>query len=310
MDLARSYTIRESSHRIHNPFTDEQLATLGQALSPPPGAEMLDLACGTGEMLCTWARDHHLTGTGVDKSTIFIAAARARAIELGVAGQVGFVHGDASGYIAGRPVDIAACIGATWIGGGVPGTIDLLRRSLAPGGMMLIGEPYWRQEPPDQATVEGCCAASIIDFLPLPELLEQFGHLGCDVVEMVLASQDSWDRYEAAQWLNIRRWLDDNPGDELAGEMRAELTAGPARYARYQREYLGWGVFALMDRLPGGRTLQVSGQGRRSAEVSEDGDHGLAARTRFLAKQRCDYGTAAILRPRLDKFGLAARTRR
>jgi hypothetical protein len=22
---------------------------------------MLDLACGTGELLCTWARDHHVT---------------------------------------------------------------------------------------------------------------------------------------------------------------------------------------------------------------------------------------------------------
>jgi len=32
---------------------------------------------------------------------------------------------------------------------------------------------------------------------------------------MVLASQDSWDRYAAAQWLNIRRWLDANPGDVL-----------------------------------------------------------------------------------------------
>jgi len=65
---------------------------------------------------------------------------------------------------------------------------------------------------------------------------------------MVLASQDSWDRYAAAQWLNIRRWLDANPGDELAAEMRAELDTSPARYARYEREYLGWGVFALMDR--------------------------------------------------------------
>jgi hypothetical protein len=30
--------------------------------------------------------------------------------------------------------------------------------------------------------------------------------------------------------------------------MRAELATSPARYARYQREYLGWGLFALMDR--------------------------------------------------------------
>jgi hypothetical protein len=39
-----------------------------------------------------------------------------------------------------------------------------------------------------------------------------------------------------------------NPDDELADEMRAELATAPARHVRYQREYLGWGVFALMDR--------------------------------------------------------------
>ncbi len=248
MDLPRSFTIRESSHRIHNPFTSEKLTTLGKALDPSPGTRMLDLACGTGEMLCTWARDHQVTGIGVDISTVFIGSARARAVELGVADRVGFVHGDATGHVADDPVDIAACIGATWIGGGAAGTVELLRRSLAPGGMMLIGEPYWRREPPDQATVEGCHATARDDFLPLPELLELFGELGCDVVEMVLADQDGWDRYVAAQWLNIRRWLDENPDDELAAEMRAELSTDPVRHVRYEREYLGWGVFALMNR--------------------------------------------------------------
>ncbi|WP_328394693.1 class I SAM-dependent methyltransferase [Streptomyces sp. NBC_00390] len=248
MDLPRSFTIRESSHRVCNPFTSEKLAILGQAISPSPGTRMLDLACGKGELLCTWARDHGVTGTGVDISTVFIGAARARAVELGVADRVGFVHADASGHVADDPVGIAACVGATWIGSGVPGTVELLRRSLAPGGMMLIGEPYWRREPLDQATVHACHVARKDDLLPLPELLEQFGDLGCDVVEMALADQDSWDRYVAAQWLNIRRWLDANPDDELADEMRAELAAAPAQHARYQREYLGWGVFVLMNR--------------------------------------------------------------
>lgn len=248
MDLPRIFTIRESSHRIHNPFTPGKLAALGQALHLEPGTRILDLASGSGEMLCTWARDHRVTGTGVDISTIFTEQARARAAELGVDDQVDFIHADAAGFVADTPVDLVACVGATWIGGGVAGTAELLSQSLRPGGLMLIGEPYWREEVPDQETARACGAGGTEDFLLLPELIEQFGVLGFDVVEMVLADQDSWDRYQAAQWLNLRRWLDDNPDDELAAEVRAELTTDPARYTRYQREYLGWGVFALMRR--------------------------------------------------------------
>jgi len=141
---------------------------------------------------------------------------------------------------------VAACLGATWIGGGVAGTIELLARSLRPGGIILIGEPYWRQLPPAEDVAEGCLANSISDFLMLPELLASFGRLGYDVVEMVLADQDGWERYEAAKWLTMRRWLEANPDDEFAKEVRAKLTSEPERYAAYTREYLGWGVFALM----------------------------------------------------------------
>ncbi|WP_447709925.1 hypothetical protein [Mycobacterium sp. C31M] len=49
-------------------------------------------------------------------------------------------------------------------------------------------------------------------------------------------------------WFNMRRRLDAIPDDELTSQVRAELTVEPARYTRYQREYLGWGVFALMQR--------------------------------------------------------------
>jgi SAM-dependent methyltransferase len=245
VDIPRIFTLRESEHRIHNPFTAEKYAVLGEALRLEPGSTVLDLASGSGEMLCTWARDHDLTGTGVDLSVTFTERARARAVELGVADRVRFVHADAAGWISEEPVDLAACVGATWIGGGVAGTVDLLARSLRPGGTMLIGEPYWRRTPPDQETVEACGATALDDFLPLPGLLAHLGGLGYDVVEMVLADQQSWDRYQAAQWLTLRRWLDAHPDDELASEVRAELAEGPARYARSTREHVGWGVFAL-----------------------------------------------------------------
>ncbi|OEV04480.1 SAM-dependent methyltransferase [Streptomyces oceani] len=248
MDLPRVITVRESDHRIHNPLTPAKFAALGESLRLAPGARVLDLASGSGEMLCTWARDHGITGTGVDISTVFTEQARARSVELGVADRVEFRHGDAAGHVADQPVDLAACVGATWIGNGVAGTVELLARSLRPGGLMLVGEPYWRRTPPDEETARDCHATAIADFLILPDLIGQLQDLGYDVVEMTLADQDSWDRYAAAQWLTMRRWLDRNPDDELAPEVRDGLATEPVRHARGTREYLGWGVFALMKR--------------------------------------------------------------
>ena len=248
MDIPRIFNITESAHRIHNPFTPEKFATLGAALRLEPGTRVLDLGSGSGEMLCTWARDYGITGTGVDMSALFTGQAKHRAEELGVADRVTFIHGDAAGYVADEKVGVAACVGATWIGGGVGGTIELLEKSLHNGGIILIGEPFWRQLPPTEEVAKECHAGSISDFLLLPEFLASFDHLGYDVVEMVLADQDGWDRYEAAKWLTMRRWLEANPEDELAKEVRAQLTSEPAHYAAYTREYLGWGVFVLMKR--------------------------------------------------------------
>jgi len=248
MDIPRIFTITESAHRIHNPITPDKLATLGAALRLAPGVSLLDLGSGSGEMLCTWARDHGITGTGVDMSQLFTEQAQRRAEELGVANQVKFIHGDAAGYVSDQKVDVAACVGATWIAGGVAGTIALLTHSLRPGGIILIGEPFWRQLPASDDIAKGCLAHSISDFLTLPQLVASFGQMGCDVVEMVLADQDGWDRYEAAKWFTMRRWLEANPGDAFAPEVRAQLNLEPTRYATYTRDYLGWGVFALMSR--------------------------------------------------------------
>jgi len=248
LDIPRIFTISESAHRIHNPFTDENLVSLGRALRLTTGARLLDLGSGSGEMLCTWARDHGITGTGIDKSVLFTAQAQRRANELGVADRVTFIHGDATGFVTDQKVDVAACVGATWIGGGVAGTIALLSQSLVRGGIILIGEPYWLELPPDVETARGCFARTCTDFLLLPALLKTFGQLGYDVVEMVLAERQGWDRYEAAKWLTMRRWLEVNPGDSMAADVRAMLESEPVRYASYTRKFLGWGVFALMKR--------------------------------------------------------------
>jgi SAM-dependent methyltransferase len=246
LDLPLRYVIRATNQRIIDPFTPAKFATLGSAIRLRAGMSVLDLCCGKGEMLATWSRDHGITGIGVDIGAVNIGAARERAEDLGVADQLRFVHANARGYVSENPVDVAACVGATSIGDGVAGTIALLQRSLRPGGIVLIGEPFWRTTRPGPEAAGWGEAPE--NYETLPGLVELFGRLGYDVVEMVLADEDSWDRYEASKWLAIRNWLDANPDHELASQMRKELTDGPLQYVRWRRPLLGWGVFALMGR--------------------------------------------------------------
>jgi len=239
----RHHEIAEADHRILNPITEEKLDLLGRICRLRPDQRQLDLACGKGELLCRWAAEHGIRGVGVDLSEVFLAAARARAAELGVSDRVRFESADAATYSAGGEFDLVSCLGATWIGGGLTGTIELMRPALRDGGLLLVGEPYWRDDPPQAAL--GAIGAAPDDFTTLPGTLDRFSAAGTELLEMVLADGDSWDRYAASQWWTISDWLAANPADPDAPAMREFLDRERRNSLTYIRDYLGWGVFVL-----------------------------------------------------------------
>ena len=116
-----------------------------------------------------------------------------------------------------------------------------MQGALKPGGLLLVGEPFWHQAPPDAAlaameTAEG-------EYTSLGGTLDRIESVGLTLVEMVLADLDSWDRYAASQWLTVDNWLRANPDDPEADDLRAWDARWKRVYMDYQREYLGWGVF-------------------------------------------------------------------
>lgn len=239
----RQYSqIAESSHTILNPFSLDKLLLLGDICSPEPDARHLDLASGKGELVCQLAARHQTRGVGVDVHQPFVEAARARADELDVADRVEFLIGDASGYQASPAAyDIVSCIGATWIGGGLAGTLHLMRPWIDRGGWLLVGEPYWTEAPPPDAEV----LHGDLGIASLAGTLDAIEAADLSLVEMVLANQDDWDRYAASQWLNVDRWLDENADHPIAGELQTMRDQWRRQYLTYDRRYLGWGVFVL-----------------------------------------------------------------
>jgi hypothetical protein len=238
----RHHEIAEANHRILNPFTEAKLRLLGEACGVGPATQVLDLASGKGEMLCRWAAWFGSGGTGVDLSHAFHAAALARAVELGVDDRVSFVQGDAARYVA-QPgaFDIACCLGATWIGDGLAGTAALLRPAIRDGGLIVLGEPYYIDQPPPEAFAAWGLGPD--DHTSLAGTAERLAAAGLELREMVLADHDSWDRYEAMHWPAIADWLDANPDDPDHDAMRGMLERDRDAYLRWGRRYLGWGVF-------------------------------------------------------------------
>ncbi|MGN9840564.1 SAM-dependent methyltransferase [Nonomuraea sp. H19] len=243
----RFHEIAESRHRILNPLTDGKLDLLGEICRPTPDSRHLDLACGKGELLSRWAADYSTQGVGVDISKVFLTAARNRAQELGVADRLDFIEADAGTYAdAPESYDIVSCIGATWIGGGLKGTLSLMRRHLRPGGIALVGECYWISPPPPEAYEFLGMEKGL--FTSLAGTDDRIEEAGFELLEMVLANPDTWDRYVAGQWWTISDWLRENPADPDALAMQDFLTRARRSHLEYGRRYLGWGVFVIRPR--------------------------------------------------------------
>jgi SAM-dependent methyltransferase len=238
IDVHQYHRISESTHGIMNPLAPERLMLMGEACRLDSSSRILDLACGKGEMLCQFAARFGVTGVGVDIYGPLIADARARAVELGVADRVELVEGDAANPLDVGHFGVVSCLGASWIGGGLAGTLQIMLRHAEPRAWLLVGEVYWARPPSAELA-----ARYGQPFADLAGTLDIFESAGVDLVEMVLTNDDDWDRYAASQWLNVANWLDANPDHPDAAAVRAERDESRRRYLTDERGTLGWGVF-------------------------------------------------------------------
>jgi hypothetical protein len=242
----RFHEIAESDHDILNPISLDRLEALEQVCRLERGTDHLDIASGKGTMLCHWAKRHPIRGIGVDLSTSFCADARERSAREGVDDRLTFVQAEGAQYLreCNDHFDIVSCLGATWIGGGLSKTLDLLTPRLRDDkSFLLIGEVFWTETPPEEAVVP--LSGSPDTFVHLEGTLDRFEAKGLELVEMFCASESEWDRYYASQWLTVSDWLRQNPKDPEGPTLQKWVDDMRRQYLRWERRYLGWGIFVL-----------------------------------------------------------------
>ncbi len=251
MDRWKFYAITHQDHVVCNPTSVERLDEVIAWLDLPPGAAVWEAASGKGELLVRLAARAGIRGVGVDRSPFEVAAARERAASRAAGADLRFVEGDAGAHEPpGESVDLGVCLGASWIWGGLDGTLQALARVVRPGGQILVGEPYWKGQP-ELAYLEaaGFGADLCSDLHGNVAIGER---LGLQVLAVLPSRDEDWDRYESLQIRAAERYAATHPDDPDVPEVLAEQRRAFAAYLRWGRDTLGWAMYLFRRPGPGG----------------------------------------------------------
>lgn len=230
-------------HDFLDPLSPEGFESLAALLDLPDRARVLDIACGKAEPLIRLAERYVVEGIGVDLSPLFIQAASERAhLRVPARSRLTFEKADGATYAASPgSFDLAMCLGASWVYGGHRGTLKAMADFARPGGLILVGEPFWRKEPA-KAYLEAYGANR--DSFGTHQANVQAGiEEGLTFLYARVSTEQEWDHYE---WLRLRaaeRYAARNPGDPDVPEILKRARHTRDTYLRWGRDTLGWAVY-------------------------------------------------------------------
>lgn len=229
-----------------NPSTTEKLDEMVSLLNLKPGAKVFDIGCGKAEPLLRIAECYFIQGIGVDASPFCIKDAQETASKrVTHPSEVTFIEMNASKYqVEEGSQDLVICLGASWVFGGMRGTLATAKRYLRPGGLVLMGEPHWMQEPdPEYLKMSGMTQDLFSSYA---------GNLNLGVEEgliplySLLSTKEDFDRYEWLQFCTAERFVMENPNDPDVAEVLKRCRHGKNEWVRFGRDTMGWGMYLFV----------------------------------------------------------------
>ncbi len=243
MDMWKYFGITHTDHTVMNPMSRAKTAELVDRLCLPDGGRVLDVACGKAELLCLVAERYEVVGTGLDASPVTIEEARKNVAARGLSGRIALLHMDGAKYEPApeAKLDLASCVGASWVFQGHRGTLEAMSGMAQPGGLVLVGEPLWRTPPdPEYLKLTGQAAGH---YGTHRSNVQTGVDLGLSFLYAAVSNEDDWDRYEGLQWQAAERYAAAHPDDPDVEELLQTSRKNRDAYLRWGRDCLGWALY-------------------------------------------------------------------
>ncbi len=226
---------------FNSPLSLETADQLIAELPVQRGDRVIDVGCGSGAFLRRLAERKGVVGLGVDLDASAIATAQAAAgegVEFRVA-DVTKLEGAEGRY------DLAICLGSTHAYGvgevAFPRAIEALGRLVKPGGVVLLGEGYWKQEPaPDYLALLGEPTGIYRDHAGNMAFLAERGWVTRYATE---SSETEWDAFEAGHQERIERAAAAAPEDAQLAQRLQWRRVWMDGYQRWGRATMGFGFY-------------------------------------------------------------------
>lgn len=245
MDMWKYYGITHADHVVCNPTSPERLDECIELLELAPGAVVWEAGSGKGEFLIRLVERYGVRGAGIDLSPYEVPVARERAAARVPDAELRFIEADAATQpAASESVDLAVCLGASWIWGGYRGTLGELRRITRSGALILVGEPFWVHEPDPAYLASAGMTADM--FSTLDGNLAIAREEGLTPLYLQPSPLEDWDRYQFLQLRAAERYAANHLDDPDVPELLEQTHRENDEYLRWGRDTVGWGMYLFL----------------------------------------------------------------
>lgn len=242
MNRFKYSAISHKGLRYCNPFSAAKIEDIIELLDLPHAGRVLDIGTGKAELPIRLIERFHVEALGIDRSSPFLQEAHEQIVLRVPQNSFMLLEEDATSF-NGEPetFDLASCLGACEIFGGFQKTLRQLASFVRPGGYILMGDGYWKQEPAP-AYLEAM-EASRAEQLTHAENVAAGIELGLTPLYASVSSDDEWDRYEWLHLRNIELYAREMPDDPDVPALLERIRSWRDIYLRWGRDTLGFALY-------------------------------------------------------------------